>query len=122
MTWDMARLTLLGFKQLLLGLVTQGAVPQDIVGPVGIFTIAQETGRIGLFYLLELLAFISINLGVINLIPFPALDGGRFLLILIEKIKGSPIPRRVESWVNGVGFALLIFLMVAVTIRDVVRL
>ncbi len=122
MTWEMVRLTFAGFKELAASLFAHGSVPQDIVGPVGIFGIAQDAGRMGLIYLLELLAFISINLGVINLIPFPALDGGRFMLILIEKLKGSPIPRKVESAVNALGFVLLILLMIVVTIRDVIRL
>ncbi len=119
---EMTTLTFMGFKELLTGLVSNGAVPSDVVGPVGIFGIAQDAGRLGLLYLLQLLAFISINLAVINLIPFPALDGGRFLFILIEKIKGSPIPQKVEAGLNVTGFALLILLMVVVTIRDVIRL
>ncbi len=86
---------------------------------MGIFSVAQETGKIGLIYLVQLIALISLNLAVINLIPFPALDGGRFFMILVEKIKGSPIPRKVESAINVAGFAFLILLMVALTVRDV---
>jgi regulator of sigma E protease len=89
---------------------------------VGIVSFAAETGKLGIIYFLQLLAVISLNLAVINLIPFPALDGGRFLFLLIEKIKGSPIPKGLEAWVNGVGFVLLIFLMVVVTVRDIGRL
>ena len=119
---EMVKMTFLGFKELFGGLISKGSLPSDIVGPVGIFGIAQDAGSLGLLYLLQLLAFISINLGVINLMPFPALDGGRFLFILIEKLKGSPIPQRVEAALNVTGFALLILLMLAVTIRDVIRL
>ncbi len=54
-----------------------------------------------------------------NCIPFPALDGGRFLMAIIEKIKGSAVPEKVEALVNGVGFALLLLLMVLLTVRDV---
>jgi regulator of sigma E protease len=89
------------------------------VGPVGIFGVAQSAGKEGIIPLLYLLALISANLGVLNLIPFPALDGGRALLILIEKIKGSPVSHKIELAMNGVGFALLILLMVVVTVRDV---
>jgi len=55
----------------------------------------------------------------VNLIPFPALDGGRFLMVIIEKIKGSAIPEKVESWINGLGFAFLLVIMVLLTIRDI---
>ena len=81
--------------------------------------VAEESGRIGLIYLLQLIALISLNLTVVNLIPFPALDGGRFFMILIEKIKGSPISRKTEAAVNTIGFAFLILLMLLLTIRDV---
>ena len=121
-TIEMTQLTFLGFYELLRSLVLTGRVPGEIVGPVGIVSIATETGRAGLIYVLQLIAFISINLAVINLLPFPALDGGRFLMILFEKFKGSPIPRQIEMWVNGVGFVLLVLLMVFITVRDIVRL
>lgn len=114
--------TFAGFYLMLKGLVTSGRVPADIAGPVGIFSVASDVGRIGFAYLVNLIALISINLAVLNLIPFPALDGGRFLMILIEKVKGSPVPVKVEGWINGVGFALLLLLMAVITVRDVVRL
>jgi regulator of sigma E protease len=118
-SWLIAGLTLGAFYELVKNLVLHGSLMQGVVGPVGIFSVAQETGRIGLIYLVQLVSLISINLAVINLIPFPALDGGRLLLIVVEKIKGSPISRRVEIFINGVGFALLILLMVLLTVRDV---
>lgn len=114
--------TFAGFYIMLKGLVTTGKVPADIAGPVGIFSVANEVGKIGYAYLINLIALISVNLAVLNLIPFPALDGGRFLMILVEKFKGSPVPVKVEGIINGVGFALLLLLMVVVTARDVVRL
>ncbi len=116
-----AWMTLIAFGQLVKNLVTQGALLEGVVGPVGIFAVAEQTGRIALIYLLQLMAAISINLAVINLIPFPALDGGRFFMILVEKLKGSPISRRAEALLNGLGFAFLIVLIVLITIRDVSR-
>ena len=112
-------MTFQAFYQLLVGLVTRATLAPGIVGPVGIFSVAEETGKIGLIYLAQLLALISLNLTVVNLIPFPALDGGRFFMVIIEKIKGSPISRKVESAVNTAGFAFLILLMLALTVRDV---
>lgn len=115
-------LTIQGFWGLIKTLVLHASLEAGVVGPVGIFSVAQQTGSLGLIYLVQLISLISINLAVVNLIPFPALDGGRFLFVIIEKIKGSPLPRRVEAWVNTVGFALLILLMVLLTVRDVTRL
>jgi regulator of sigma E protease len=112
-------LTLLAFGQLITQLFMHASIPAGVVGPVGIFGVAEETGRIGLTYLLQLIGVISINLAIVNLIPFPALDGGRFVMILIEKIKGSAIPEKIETYINGFGFALLIALMIFITIRDV---
>jgi len=105
--------------QLIRNLFMHGTLLAGVVGPVGIFGTAEETGKIGAIYLVQLLGIISLNLAVVNLIPFPALDGGRFLMVIIEKIKGSAIPEKVEAWVNGLGFAFLLLIMVLLTIRDV---
>jgi regulator of sigma E protease len=110
---------LAAFGNLAQQIFTHASLPQGVVGPVGIFGVAQETGKIGLVYLLQFIGIISINLAVVDLIPFPALDGGRFLMVLIEKIKGSPVPQKLETWVNGLGFAFLLLLMALLTVRDV---
>jgi regulator of sigma E protease len=112
-------LTVQAFGNLIAQIFAHATLPAGVVGPVGIFGIAEETGKIGLAYLLQFLGIISINLMVVNLIPFPALDGGRFLMVIIEKVKGSALPYKFEAWVNGIGFALLIALMIALTVRDV---
>ena len=112
-------LTIQAFYELLKQIFVHASIPAGVVGPVGIFGIAEETGKIGLAYLLQFLGIISINLMIVNCIPFPALDGGRFLMVIIEKIKGSAMPYKVEAWINGIGFALLLALMVALTVRDV---
>lgn len=112
-------LTLQAFYELLKQIFVHASIPADVVGPVGIFGIAEETGKIGLAYLLQFLGIISINLMIVNCIPFPALDGGRFLMVLVEKIKGSPMPYKIEAWINGIGFALLLTLMVVLTVRDI---
>ena len=116
-----AGLTLQAFYELLKNLISHGTLLEGVVGPVGIFAVAHDAGSLGAAYLIQLLAIISVNLAVLNLMPFPALDGGRLVLILIEKLKGSPLPRRVEMYANATGFVLLIILMVLVTIRDVVQ-
>lgn len=112
-------LTLTSFYLLVKNLFLHASLLEGVVGPVGIFTVAQQTSRFGFAYLLQLIGFISLNLAVANLIPFPALDGGRLLFLIIEKIKGSPLSKKVELWANGIGFVLLIGIMVLVTIRDI---
>ncbi len=112
-------LTISAFGALIAQLFVHASLLPGVVGPVGIFSVAEETGKIGIMYLIQLLGIISINLAVVNCIPFPALDGGRFVMTIIEKIKGSPVSERVESWVNGAGFAFLLVLMVLLTVRDV---
>lgn len=120
--WGILKDTAAAFWGVLKSIFINRMVPQDVMGPVGIVSFAVTSGKLGIIYFLQLLAIISLNLAVINLIPFPALDGGRFLFLLIEKIKGSPLPRSLEAWINGIGFALLILLMAVVTVRDIARL
>lgn len=105
------------FKSLFLG----GGVPVDVAGPVGIAILTKQVTALGLVYVLQFTAILSINLGIINGLPFPALDGGRILFILIEKIKGSRVSQKAEQITHTVGFFLLIALMVLVTFRDFVR-
>ncbi len=93
-----------------------------VTGPVGIVGIVGDAASFGFVYLMSFAALISINLAIINLIPFPALDGGRLLFLLIEKIKGSRISPKVANTANSIGFVLLIILMLVVTYHDIVKL
>ena len=93
-----------------------------ISGPVGIAGIAGSAAKFGFVYFLSFIAFLSINLAIINILPFPALDGGRLLFLLIEKIKGSPVSSRISSTVHGVGMAILLSLMLFITYRDILKL
>ncbi|MBI2096077.1 MAG: site-2 protease family protein [Candidatus Taylorbacteria bacterium] len=111
-----------GLYSFIYGALTGTADFSQVTGPVGIAKVAGEAKAFGLIYLLSFTAFISINLAVINLIPFPALDGGRLLFVGIEAIKRTPINPKVATALNSVGFALLIILMILVTYQDVVRL
>lgn len=94
----------------------------QVTGPVGIVGVVGNAYRIGLVYLISLTALISLNLTVINLIPFPALDGGRLVFVLIETIIRRPIPPKVANILNVVGFGLLILFMLVVTYHDVLKL
>jgi regulator of sigma E protease len=102
-------------------LVGQGSQIQ-VAGPVGIAILTKQFTTLGFVYLLRFAAILSVNLGIINAFPFPALDGGRILFVLIGKIKGSPISQKTEQAFNTVGFVLLIFLMILITFRDVSKL
>lgn len=93
----------------------------SLSGPVGIYTVV-DTVKDSIPMLLYLTAYLSINIGFMNLIPFPAFDGGRALLLIIEKIKGSKINPKVEATINNVGFIILMFLMIVITIKDVIKL
>lgn len=102
----------------------------DLSGPVGIATAVTQVASIGLETsflsafnnILFVMIMITINLGIFNMLPFPALDGGRFLFLLIEWIFRKPIPRKVEQIVNSVGFALLMVFMIVVTFKDIWQL
>lgn len=94
---------------------------EQVAGPVGIVKITAQAGTLGFAYILQLMALISLNLAVINIFPFPALDGGRLIFLAIEKIKGSPLNHKFEKIANAAGFALLIFLMLAITIKDIIK-
>ncbi|MCL5006721.1 MAG: site-2 protease family protein [Patescibacteria group bacterium] len=96
-------------------------VVNEVTGPVGIYNILSFSSTLGAGYVLELLALISINLAAINVIPFPALDGGRLLFLALGKIFRKGL-EKVEAVANAVGFALLVALMFAITFKDVINL
>ena len=121
-TFKVLWMIIVAFYLILRNLLVHGKMIGTVAGPVGIFRITSEMANLGWSYFLHFAALISLNLAVLNAFPFPALDGGRFLFILIEKVKGSPINAKVENTVNGIGFALLILLMIVVTVRDVIKL
>ena len=103
-------------------LFTGGVSVKELSGPVGIYSVVDETKESGFVNLLYLLALLSINVGFINLIPFPAFDGGRILFLIIEKIKGSPIKSETENMIHSIGFFVLIALILFVTFNDIIRL
>lgn len=106
------------FKDILYG----QADVSSVMGPVGLVGLVGQVYEFGFLNLLIFTALISINLAIINLIPFPALDGGRLLFILIESIKGSPIKPKIARIANALGFVILILLMILVTWHDIANL
>ena len=95
---------------------------KDVTGPVGLVSVVGEASRSGIGYILSLAAFISVNLAVINLIPIPALDGGRLVIVALEAIIRRPAPRIAMQTLNALGIFLILLLMVVVTYNDVARL
>ena len=103
-------------------LFTGGLGINDLSGPVGIYEVVDDQSAEGIDSLLYLLAYLSINVGIMNLIPFPAFDGGHILFLLIEKIRGKAVSQNVEATITTIGFILLILLMIYVTFNDVIRI
>lgn len=91
-------------------------------GPVGIYGVVGDSIRVGFAQLVYIVAFLSINVGFINILPFPAFDGGRVLFMVIEKIKRSPVDAKLENAFHTVGFILLILLMIYITFQDILKL
>ena len=104
------------------GLFTGKISVSNVSGPVGIYSVVGEQAKAGFDSILYLIAYLSINVGFINLVPFPAFDGGRILFLIIEKIKGSPVSPKLENTFHNIGFFLLIGLMLLVTFNDILRL
>ena len=102
----------------------------DLSGPVGIASVTVEMAQAGLESgfgdavrnILYIMMIITVNLGIVNMLPFPALDGGRFVFLLIEAIFRKPVPRKFEAIVNGVGLALLLLLIAVITFKDIFKL
>lgn len=113
--------TILGFVNLISNAISGKGSFESIAGPVGMVGIVGSAYEFGFVYLLSFVAVISINLGVINLVPFPALDGGRLLFVLIEKIRGKKLNSAFANTANMVGFFILIGLMILITYHDIVK-
>lgn len=118
-----SRTLLFSLKEMIVDGFAQGSAPQEVAGPVGIVHMAQKEGILtgGWMPRLYFAAILSINLAIINLIPFPALDGGRLIFLLYEGIRRKRINPKIEHYANFAGFMLLISMIVAVSARDISR-
>jgi len=112
----------LGLFELFKGLLSGNADFESVSGPVGIVNIVGDAAQIGIMSVMILTALISINLAIINLLPLPALDGGRLFFLLIEAITKKTIKPEIANAVNSIGFFLLLLLMAVVTYKDIVKL
>ncbi len=100
-------------------LLFQGQGLSSLGGPVKIASLTGQVTELGFAYVLQFAAFLSVNLGILNIFPFPALDGGRVLFLLIEKIRGKRNNQYYERLANAFGFALLLLLIIIISVRDV---
>jgi regulator of sigma E protease len=102
-------------------LLTGKAGVNELTGPVGIVKVVGDSAKEGAVYVFQLAALISLNLGIVNLLPFPALDGGRILFLIIRVFTGKRISTKVEGGIHFAGIVLLIGLMVYITVIDIDR-
>ena len=112
----------IGFYILIKNLIIGHGLAFDVSGPVGIASMVGASARLGVQYLIQVTAMISLSLAAINILPIPALDGGRVLFVLIEKITRKKVPMQYEQLAHTIGFVLLMILVVVVTGRDIAGL
>lgn len=108
----------LAFALMIKGLFSGSGVAGEVTGPVGIAVMTGKVARLGFAYLIQFTAVLSLNLAIVNILPLPALDGGRLLFLLIAKIRGKENNQKIEQWSHMIGFALLLLLIVLVTVKD----
>ncbi len=121
-TLSITYLIIKGLYQAIAQAVSGVPVQARLVGPVGVGSLMIQAAQLGIGYYMQFIAMISIYLAIFNILPIPALDGGRLLFLGIEKIKGRPVDQLLEQKINTVFFFLLIGLMIFVTIKDIARL
>ncbi len=112
-------MTFKAFGSLIWNVLSGNGFPESLTGPVGLVVITGEAALYGLAYFISFIALLSVNLAVLNILPIPALDGGRILFVLIEMIRRKPNDEQVENIVHLTGYALLMILVIMVTFKDV---
>lgn len=115
-TW-LATVTIFG------GLVQMitGQAPADVAGPIGVAQMTGQVAQLGFLPLLQFAAFLSINLGLINLLPVPVLDGGHLVTLAVEAVRGKPLSRSSLQFIQAIGFTLLMLLLLFATFKDITR-
>lgn len=121
-SWVMMVQTVNGMGNLFFSLASTATVPEGITGIVGIAKLTHDSVVDGFMTYLRLVALLSLSLAALNILPFPALDGGRLLFVLVEAIGRKPLNRKFEIITNGVGFLFLILLIILITYYDIIRL
>ncbi len=109
------------FANILKNLVIGQPIGVQVAGPVGIAVLTGQVAKLGLIYLLQFTALLSLNLAIINFLPFPAFDGGHLVFIIIEKIRRKPVNKKIEGIIHTIGFSLLMILIIVITFQDILR-
>lgn len=120
--WAWGKEITVSLGKLLWGVITGQGVPKDVSGPIGIYQVSKQVYKVGWVAVVQFMAILSINLAILNIMPFPALDGGRLFFLGVEMIIGKKIKNRIEGYVHTVGMVFLLGLMVLITVRDVIKL
>lgn len=120
-TWYVTRAVASGLV-LFFGNLFQLELIGDVSGPLAIAQVAGQASALGAVHMLQLIALLSVNLAILNILPIPALDGGRIFFLLIEKLRGAPLQAHVSQLMHMIGFIALVILMLLITYRDVVRI
>jgi regulator of sigma E protease len=120
-TYYLGEQIIIAFAKIIKNAVVGQPLGVDVAGPVGIAVMTGQVARMGFIYILQFIALLSLNLAIINFLPFPALDGGRVLFLIIEKIRGRAVDQKIEQITHSIGFALLMVLVIIVTSRDIMR-
>lgn len=106
----------------LIGGVFRGQTPQDLAGPIGIYALTSEVSKVGTLALVHFLGILSVNLAILNILPFPALDGGRIIFVLIESVIGKKVAPKFEALLHTVGMVILLLAILAISVKDIERL
>lgn len=114
-------LVISGLGMLLTQLVVHGRIPQDVAGPVGIAQLTGTVVSIGPYAVLSFISLLSLNLGIINILPVPALDGGRLFFILFEAVTRRKVSPKFEGYAHTIGMAFLLLLIALITLHDLIR-
>ncbi|OGF63230.1 hypothetical protein A2926_03750 [Candidatus Giovannonibacteria bacterium RIFCSPLOWO2_01_FULL_44_40] len=122
LTWQVLKDTVLGFLEILKNLANRETANIQVAGPVGIFNITSSAINFGARTVLMLAAILSVNLAVINVLPFPGLDGGRLFFVLIEAVRRKRISVRTSALVHSIGLTVLIILMLFITYHDIAKI
>lgn len=121
-TLFLMKVIIVSFYDLFRDLIFTRHVTVDIAGPVGIAVVTGQVVKLGIIYIIQFAALLSINLGIINFLPFPALDGGRIIGLVIEALRRKPNNQRIEALIHNIGFVVLIILVILVTYRDLAKI
>ena len=121
-TFQMIWAVIYGFYFIIKNLIISHEMVGEVYGPIGIATLVGDAARMGFLYVMQITAALSVIIAVINFLPFPALDGGRVLFLLIEAIRKKPINQKFENAMHNIGFALLMILILIVTFKDIARI